>query len=277
MEFELPEIEGLWLEIRAHNVKFLLGTYYRPPNANSMFWTHLQEVVDVVKTDKIKNVILTDDFNADPQTPEGVTLNKFANINHLRIHSHDPTRYETGSSRILDQFLSNNFVREVNILPPVLNFDHCTISIHLKLKMKKVAAYKRLMWDYKNANFDQFRDALSKADFDFCDDITDINVACENWTKLFISVAKLYIPNKIVVVQPSDKPLFVNHHRRLRKRNMHTIWLSCIIHRFYGQNLDKYVTYIIVKLRRRKLNMKIAIIQSLSIEGKKTLRSGGEF
>ena len=95
---EVPEVEGLWLEVRAHNAKFLLGTFYRPPNASASFWTNLQEALDLVKVDKITNVILTGYLNADPHTQEGANLETFVNINHLRLHVHEPTRYENNSS-----------------------------------------------------------------------------------------------------------------------------------------------------------------------------------
>ena len=50
-DLEVKELEGLWLEIRAHNVKFLLGTFCRPPYAVASFGECLQENVNVVKTD----------------------------------------------------------------------------------------------------------------------------------------------------------------------------------------------------------------------------------
>ena len=219
-DLEIPEIEGLWLEIRACNVKFLLGTFYRPPNADASFWEHLQEALNLVKSDRVNNVILTGDFNADPQTPDGNRLKTFTSINHLRIHVNEPTRYDNNSARILDQFITNipNFVKTISILPPVLNSDHCTISLKLKFKMKKVPAYQRLMWNFSNVNFNLFSESVQNIDFSFCDNITNINAACEHWSNEFMSMAKVSVPNKMVVVRPNDKPWFTNVHRRLLRR-----------------------------------------------------------
>ena len=92
-DLEIAELEGLWLEIRAHNNKFLLGVFYRPPNSGASFWDFLQESVDNVKSGPIKNIVITGDFNADPGTQAGLVLQNFVNANHLRLHITEPKRY----------------------------------------------------------------------------------------------------------------------------------------------------------------------------------------
>ena len=193
---EIAEIEGLWLEIRAHNNKFLLGTFYRPPNSGATFWDYLQESIDNAKLDPIKNIIITGDFNADPATPAGRLLQDFVEVNHLRLHITEPTRYGNNSNSILDQFISNipDYIRRVDVLPPLANSDHCTISVKLKFKLQKLPAYSRVMWDFKNADFKLFRESLQECDFTFCDNILDVNATTEQWTSTFLAKCKNIIP-----------------------------------------------------------------------------------
>ena len=49
IRYEIPDLEALWLKIKAgHNV-LLLCICYRPPNARADFWVKLQDSVDLAK------------------------------------------------------------------------------------------------------------------------------------------------------------------------------------------------------------------------------------
>ena len=48
-DLESPDIEGLWLEIRSNNSKFLTCTIYRPPNTGAMFRENVNEMLGNVK------------------------------------------------------------------------------------------------------------------------------------------------------------------------------------------------------------------------------------
>ena len=70
-DFDIPELEAMWLKIKAgHNI-FMLCICYRPPNAKVDFWVKLQDAVDLVKQSGINNILMTGDFNADPHTRDG--------------------------------------------------------------------------------------------------------------------------------------------------------------------------------------------------------------
>ena len=73
-DLEIVDIECLWVEIRSNNNKFLLAVCYRPPNARTEFWENLQYMLDLAYQDQTKHIILTGDFNADPQTRYGARL-----------------------------------------------------------------------------------------------------------------------------------------------------------------------------------------------------------
>ena len=107
MDLESAAMECLWIEVRSNNNKFLLCTCYRPPDENYNFWDELQYMIDLTYLGKVKNIILTGDFNADPSTADGRKLETFANVNAFTLHVNEPTRITERSSSILDQFITN--------------------------------------------------------------------------------------------------------------------------------------------------------------------------
>ena len=221
-ELEVPNLEVMWLEIRARNNKFLLCIAYRPPNAGQDFWDSFQESLDLAKNTTITNFVIAGDLNADPATPNGRLLIQLAESNNLILHINEPTRITPEKRSTLDQFMTNipMFVRNTRIEPPVSTNDHCTIGIELHFKIKKCKAYQRLMWDFKNANFDIFRDQLTTIDFNAIIDLGDVNDACDQFSSEVLRVAKQCIPCRTVTMRPNDKAWFTGELRKLlRQKN----------------------------------------------------------
>ncbi len=138
-DLEILCIEFLCLEIRSNNNKFLLCTCYRPPHNNDNFWEELQYMIDQSRLDQVENLILTGDFNADPNTTNGNRLAQLVDLNNLSQHINEPTRITETTSTILDQFISNipYLIHDAKVLPPLLTNDHCTISIKLCFKKQQ--------------------------------------------------------------------------------------------------------------------------------------------
>jgi hypothetical protein len=217
IDLELKSLEALWLEVRTCNNKFLLCTIYRPPNVGNEFWGLLQESLDMAKASSISYLLITGDLNADPIPQQGQQLCNFLEANHLMAHIGQPTRISPTSATILDQFISNmpNFIHKTYVEPPVSTNDHCTIGIKLLFRIRKRKAYSRVMWDFKKANWDNFRQALTNAELDNHLLSEDVNICCENLTEAILEVAKSTIPNKVVVIRPNDKPWYTDILRRL--------------------------------------------------------------
>ena len=64
-DLEIPQMETIWLEVRANISKFLLCVAYRPP-AYSEFWSHLQNSITPADT---RNILLIGNFSADLNSP----------------------------------------------------------------------------------------------------------------------------------------------------------------------------------------------------------------
>ena len=216
---ELPSVESIWLKIRSENNTFILCVCYRPPDAPLTFWDSFQEQIDLVKH-LCNNILITGDLNSDPNSETGPYLQQFADQNHLQIHVEEPTRITPTSATILDQFLSNmpHILYDIAVQPPISTNDHCTISTKLKFCTVKKPAYHRTVWYYNRANFEDFRNGLKSCNWEPCFDSNNIDTVCQRWTDKFLSIARNFIPNKIVTIRPSDSPWYDNRLRRLKRK-----------------------------------------------------------
>jgi hypothetical protein len=73
------------------------------------------------------------------------------------------------------------------------------------------------MWDFKNANFNMFREELASTDWEHCFTTEDPNLACEAWNEKFLNIANKHVNTKTVLVRPQDCPWYNNNLRRLAR------------------------------------------------------------
>ena len=110
-------------------------------------------------------------------------------------------------------------VKSVSVFPPVSTNDHCTITMKINFRIPQALAYKRRMWDFKNTNFDLFREAIANCNWHECFTNTDdINLAADLWTSKLLAIAKETIPNKEVTIRPHNKPWYNNILRQLCRK-----------------------------------------------------------
>ena len=57
LEYEIPDLEALWLKVKAGYNVSMLGVCYRPPNSKVEFWTKLQDSLDLVKQSWVNNIL----------------------------------------------------------------------------------------------------------------------------------------------------------------------------------------------------------------------------
>lgn len=252
-DYELPDLEAMWVKVKAgHNVIHLC-ICYRPPNSKVDFWTKLQDSVDLVKQSGANNILLTGDFNADPHTRHGHLLYLFSLSNNFTQHVKEPTRITPTSATILDQFISNipSRMREIQVLDPISTCDHCPIrvSVLLQHNFSKPKAYNRHIWDYKSADVAAFRQNIANTDWDECFSYDSIDLVCEAWTTTFLNAARQTIPNKTITVRPQDKEFFSPELRRLRRKKNR-------VHR-KAKRLNTVMTWTEFREIRNEYNLKI--------------------
>jgi hypothetical protein len=221
-DLEINEIEALWLEVKVKNTSYLLCTTYRPPNIMNDFWEGLSMSISTALETGARNLIIVGDLNADPNSHQWQHLENLCKCFNLKVMINEPTRITKRTRTILDQFLTNipQLFSVVNVDPPVSYNDHCTISAHINTVIKPVPPYRRIMWIYKDVNFDCFRDELSKKFDDFDPTKFSIDEATEIWSTKFMETAKKAIPCKNVLIRTNDQPWFNGNLRKLlRKKN----------------------------------------------------------
>jgi hypothetical protein len=222
-DLELADIEAMWLEIRTINKIFFLCVVYRSEsNTDNSFWDKLQENIDNVRANYNPKIMLCGDFNADPNSRHGIYLKDFSDANNFVIHIKEPTRITNTATTILDQFITNfpQLISNVEVLPPMSNCDHCLIAIKCSFKIKQMKPYKRTMWNFKEANFDLYRDKLAECDWNICFESDDVDNVCDSITESILKIAKATIPNKSVTVRPNNKSWYTNDLRKLKRKMM---------------------------------------------------------
>ncbi len=69
-----------------------------------------------------------------------------------------PTHIMGVSKSCIDHIFTNNnnIISEVGVRPKIA-IDHCVVHATLKYKIIKIHRYKRMVWDYKRGDYDNFR------------------------------------------------------------------------------------------------------------------------
>ena len=103
-------------------------------------------------------------------------------------------------------------------VPPDIS-DHCATYVYLPFEYPVHGTFTRIVWMYKNANFELFKKKLTEFDWS-CLHQGSVNEASSLFTNIFFEFAKLCIPSKTIVVREDDKPWYDSEIRRnSRKRD----------------------------------------------------------
>ena len=163
-DLEFSDIECVWTEVKTHNIKQLIGTFYRPPNSNNTVISTIEDSVGLAFDTNIKDILITGDFNLD-------TLKHASNKNILELCQHynleqlinEPTNFTETSSTIIDLFLTAN---KSNIL---LSDDqnvrfHCPIYCVLEFNKVQTPIYTRKIYLYNRGNYQSMSENLRETD-----------------------------------------------------------------------------------------------------------------
>ncbi len=162
--------EILWTELPKHT---LLGVYYRPPNHSTKL-SELQQ--SLTRLPSSHHVILCGDFNIpqiDWTTTSPTTTSQLASelcdtLNDFALHQlvTEPTRL----NNILDLVVTNNPDKTTNVsvsdgLP---GSDHLAVNFEIVSTFRKQITPPKTLYNFRKADFDSFRDLISKIPWDTC-------------------------------------------------------------------------------------------------------------
>jgi len=265
-DLERNNVEVMWSEVSSANNKFLFTACYRPPKMQMFFWDEMQGMIDQIRSEPVKYIVLAGDLNADEhtQTVNHSAMMRFTEANDLYVHVNEPTRVTQSCSSILDQFISNvpDFVLQVAVSDaPLLTNDHLSVYMTLQFKTYKQKAYDRHVWLYDKADWDGFRDSISSFDWESVFDTNDVDSACDRWTSTFLNIARQFIPNRVVKVRPNDAPFYNGELRRMKRqvdRSFKFAKRSKMLHHWevYKQHRNVYVASL--KEAKENYSLKLA-------------------
>jgi hypothetical protein len=233
-DLERNGLEVLWVEMQINRLFFVCGVCYRPPNSNQAsniaLLDYLQSCLDQIYLKPNTHVLLLGDFNAhyDIENPVdgsdfGVTLYRWMECNNLYQIINEATRVTAYCASLLDLIITNSpgFFVDSGTASPPNNCDHSIIFARMNISLAKPRCYKRFVWDLQKINEEDLVNALNCIHWDdIFVDVDDVDALYNRWLVCFRRILEKYVPNRIVVVRPRDKPWMNSEIRRaVRKRN----------------------------------------------------------
>ena len=124
-----------------------------------------------------------------------------------------PTRKEN----ILNLLLTN-VPENISGYDNVFNSDHKLINFQINLQVvKRVKPSKRIVYNYKRANWPTLKPTLINCPWDVCFDESDVEESLRKWTDMFLSAVNEHIP-KYKVRNNTDLPWVDSELRNLIKQ-----------------------------------------------------------
>lgn len=222
-DLEIPNIECIWVEIRLHNKRVLVGTFYRPPNSDNTVLADIESSIDLAVDTGISDIIIQGDFNLDMN--KQISFNKVNNICqnyglHQIIGEH--THFTERSSSIIDLLIVSNPQNVIlsGVGDPFLNQDiryHCPIFGVFNFRKGHVKCIKRHIWKYKDGDYDRLKQNLISTDWESLEN-DDIDTYTKNITDHILQISSECIPNKYATIRHSDTPWMHNELRKMMRK-----------------------------------------------------------
>ena len=194
--------EYICIEVDIKCTPHLLCFFYRPPSLNiNDFIDNIFHILTKAKFYSIHNIYLIGDSNTkhqewctyDATSSDGKALKNFFDCNDFSQLIDEPTRFANTSHSCIDHIFTNSTfnVNEFGTLPKYSCFDHCPIYFRLYPQTSSIhTAYKRTVWNYKNANFLMFRISLMNVAWNTIFTTGDTNEITNNFMNLLTYNAK---------------------------------------------------------------------------------------
>lgn len=234
-ELEHVNVEAIWLELKLNTKRLLFATYYRPPLAEGQtvevidnFISRLHSSISDALVYNPDSLVILGDFNDSctdwygrhSNSELGLKLVNLLDSNNLFQIVNQPTRYTETSANILDLIITDSpgFITKWDVLPPLVNLDHCLITCEHAFKYSQDRVFFRDVWKYDSGNYEELNRDLSLApwntlppSFETIDDRVDY------FNNLLLDAAKYHIPFYKIKIRPHDKPYITHACRKADK------------------------------------------------------------
>ena len=224
-DLELNRLENIWVEIKLSNSRNVLyGVFYRPPNADSVYNSLIENSVSLAVDTGISDIIIMGDFNWNSLHNQSIRkIESICNQFNLVQCIEEPTHFTENSSSIIDLLFVTNkdSILTSGVGKPCLDLSiryHCPIFGVFNFLKPKYKSIKRKIWQYQNGNYDQLRQNLSEIDWDsnYSD---DPDKYAESITNIIIENVSNTIPNKTITINPHEPAwMTLEIKRKIRQR-----------------------------------------------------------
>lgn len=222
-DLELPAVECVWLEVLTHHKKYLIGTFYRPPNSINAYFSAIEDSISLAFDTNIQDILITGDFNLDiSKQASNKKISDICQHFNLKQLILEPTHYTETSSSVIDLFLisNKNHVLLSGVGEPFLDQNlryHCPIYCVLHFNKYVSPTYTRQIWLYDRGDFQSLSRELEETDWNSLHN-NDIDIYATNITDKILRSASKHIPNKSIHVRSSDPPWLTNSIIRLMRK-----------------------------------------------------------
>ena len=213
-------LESLWIELELNRRKVLIGGIYRPPNSNNNYWQLIEQSFDQAFNQTSDNIIITGDFNFNFLTPNSEKINHLISSYNAEQLITSPTHFTEHSNSLIDLMIVKNKNQVISsfvsdpFIPDLVRF-HCPIVTILKFTKHNHQSFKRKIWLYDKADYNEYRSKLRTVDWNYFLSSDNLDQTAVNISDAIISSASETIPNKIVTIRPNDIPWLNNNIRKL--------------------------------------------------------------
>ncbi|XP_015748188.1 PREDICTED: uncharacterized protein LOC107327984 [Acropora digitifera] len=221
------DAEILACELRPDSRRKILGVvFYRPQDTDLEYLKQLKKTLLLASKAKFDQILVIGDFNIseiDWQTGTAIAghclhnyFTKLVKDSYLWQLVEFPTR---GKKNILDLILTTipTKVQHIHGFDDIICTDHKLISFELDLKVPKRSKTKRVVYNFKRADWSRLKETLRNTPWDACIVPDDADASLENWYDLFVAAANDHIP-KCKARSVNDLPWMDNELRLLLKK-----------------------------------------------------------
>ena len=223
-DLEVTDLEATWIETRLNQEPFLIGCFYRPPNARVSYWDLIDESIKKAGNTPFKYVVLGD-FNFDFLAPPSNHLQRIMNLNSLQQIITQPTRYTDNTATLIDIILTPcpDIIQRSEVLPPV-HSDHCCPFIVVKSSSPHKFTFRRTIYNYDKLDVAKYEESLSQTDWNHIILNGNLDDAANNFSEKLLDIARDCMPSKTIKVIERDSPWMTEEIRILikKKRKLHS-------------------------------------------------------
>ena len=155
-DLELPNIECVWVEIKSHSRKLLIGTFYRPPRSPVATFNAIEDSIGMAIDTNAYEILVTGDFNINMADDRSNTkIKNLCQEYNLSQLISDSTHFTEISQSTIDLILTNKSetILTSGVGEPFLDTrtyaTTAPYSAFLTLTNRKlIKSFKRHIWGY---------------------------------------------------------------------------------------------------------------------------------